>query len=1148
MKMCINCLLMIEDEQTQCPYCGYTDSDHPMDFCHLPPRTLLSDRYIVGRPLGCGGFGVTYIAWDVKLARRVAIKEYMPGELATRTAGSRIIEVRQGCEDTYRSGKNSFIYESMRLAQVGSIPGVVPIYDCFEDEFTAYIVMEFLEGETLQQRIDRQGKIGWQECVGIFEHVLASLSAIHAAEMMHRDIAPDNIMLCSDGRVVLIDFGAARHMTTRFSRSLSTVLKIGYAPPEQYDRHGRQGPWTDIYAVGATMYHALTCTIPPDAFTRVDRDTLVNPSRLVSLPRNVNVSVLNALNLTPGKRPQSAAELADMLCGRVRAVRVPDRIKKEKVKVSNLTKTLIAVASASAAAILLLILFGIPELILPSTQAGVPEYMVRVPSVQNMELEDARGLMEKNDLRLQVSRLVYDDFFEKNVVLYQESDAGSAAYRGSVVDVVISSPGKKTVVPDVRDFSLDDALSQLRQKGFEVTYAEEHSDIHAPGTVISQSCEGGSAADAGAQIGLSVSLGPKEGKTDSGVTAAVPDVTGMSFDEARRVLLENGLYLSKSGIVTGAEESNGTVLSQNPAAKERLARGSTVSVTIAGGSLAIVPDLRYMTRNEAAAELSSLGLTYSFEEGSMEDVAEGLIYEQIPAPGRKVSERELVYCYISTAQTVAVPDCQGLEQNEAAALLLEADLSYSVERRSSATVPEGVVIRQYKYAGSKVGSGSTVILTVSSGTEEKALRSLSLSETHLDMLGGDERVLAVTARPADASCTAVGWISSDPGVAAVDRFGKVTAVSAGTAVITVASEDGSCSAVCEVTVGAQENSSAFRYSLVDGKACIIGYAGVNTSELVIPAEIDGFEVTTIANYAFSKMDGLTAVTVPEGVVSIGKQAFIECRGLRSVKLPESLTFIGEQAFKDCVVLTSVNIPSGIRRLEPGVFYDCDALTGITLHDRLEFIDYDAFAFCDSLSEVEIPRSVTYLNGGAFIGCRSLTDISVQPGNRNYASKDGVVYDTGMNKLVIFPAGRTGEYTVPDDVTMIGSSAFAGTALSAIHLHDRVWSVGDYAFADGANLRSVTLSGSMTGIGFHVFLNCLKLHELKIPEGVTVIDGGAFVSSGIRRIALPDSLRNVPEGLFAGCSIQTVYCNEGSAACDYAVDNGIATAPYDQYPG
>ena len=144
MKMCINCLLMIDEQESRCPHCGYADSEHPIDFCHLPPRTLLSGRYIVGRPLGCGGFGVTYIAWDIKMSRRVAIKEYMPGELASRTAGSRIIEIRPGCEDIYRNGKQSFVNESMRLARMGGITGVVPIYDCFEDEYTAYIVMEYL--------------------------------------------------------------------------------------------------------------------------------------------------------------------------------------------------------------------------------------------------------------------------------------------------------------------------------------------------------------------------------------------------------------------------------------------------------------------------------------------------------------------------------------------------------------------------------------------------------------------------------------------------------------------------------------------------------------------------------------------------------------------------------------------------------------------------------------------------------------------------------------------------------------------------------------------------------------------------------------------------------------------------------------------
>ena len=175
MKMCINCLLMIDDQQMTCPHCGYAEGQNPMDYCHLPPRTrLANNRYIIGRPLGSGGFGVTYIAWDTTLDRRVAIKEYMPGEMAQRPAGTFNVLVNQSSNNYFLEGKRSFMQESIRLAQLGSIPGVVEIYDWFEDNCTAYIVMEYLEGETLLTRLEREEKISPEECVNIITPVLTA--------------------------------------------------------------------------------------------------------------------------------------------------------------------------------------------------------------------------------------------------------------------------------------------------------------------------------------------------------------------------------------------------------------------------------------------------------------------------------------------------------------------------------------------------------------------------------------------------------------------------------------------------------------------------------------------------------------------------------------------------------------------------------------------------------------------------------------------------------------------------------------------------------------------------------------------------------------------------------------------------------------
>ena len=274
----------------------------------LPENTVLAGQYIIQKTLGQGGFGITYKALDRVTGRFVAIKEYFPDSMATRTHGETTVMPFSGDRgDNYAYGKECFLQEAETLAQFIGNDNIVRIYSYFEEYGTAYFVMDFIEGKSLDEYIKQQGgRLSYEETVNILIPVMDALSVVHAKGIVHRDISPDNIFITADGSVKLIDFGAARQSLGDKSQSLDVILKHGFAPKEQYTRRGKQGPFTDIYALGATFYFALTGKKPPDSLERLDEDEIIPPSALgVKLPREAEDAILMSLNVQPADRFQS---------------------------------------------------------------------------------------------------------------------------------------------------------------------------------------------------------------------------------------------------------------------------------------------------------------------------------------------------------------------------------------------------------------------------------------------------------------------------------------------------------------------------------------------------------------------------------------------------------------------------------------------------------------------------------------------------------------------------------------------------------------------------------------------------------------------------------------------------------------------------
>jgi serine/threonine protein kinase len=323
-RLCMGCMEDRGDSST-CARCGWQEGQRLDSPLYLPPRTVLHEQYVVGRVLGHGGFGITYLGWDLNLARRIAIKEYLPGGVAARASGDpRVTAFTGSAKQDFEYGLEKFLEEARTVAKFQNHPGIVAVTNFFRENGTAYLVMEYLNGITLDAYLGRQGgKVAPDAAVRIMMPVMDALREVHAAGVLHRDISPDNVYLCENGQVKLLDFGAARYAFSQHSRNLSVILKEGYAPEEQYRSKGIQGPWTDVYAVAATLYRSIAGTVPQPALDRMDTDDLAPPSTLgIEIAPVAEAALAKALAIRAADRFQSIEDFQSALRGKLPAAAV----------------------------------------------------------------------------------------------------------------------------------------------------------------------------------------------------------------------------------------------------------------------------------------------------------------------------------------------------------------------------------------------------------------------------------------------------------------------------------------------------------------------------------------------------------------------------------------------------------------------------------------------------------------------------------------------------------------------------------------------------------------------------------------------------------------------------------------------------------
>jgi len=316
MLICPICKTENSDTAKVCISCGspLSDDNKTFEFDVLQPGTKLhNDRFTVGRVLGQGGFGITYLGSDLQDKSTVAIKElFISG---CKRHGSSLQFTRNVSSQNFNKVKKRFLEEG-KVLEGFNHPGIVKVKSVFEENDTAYIAMEYLEGQTLQNVLEKRGALPEQEALTYVNKIADALETVHKAGLLHRDVKPDNIMICDDGRVVLIDFGTARQYTSGEAKTMTSWLTPGYAPFEQYSQKAEFNPSTDIYSLGATLYHLVTGHLPEQSTDRMIDDKLIAPGIINhNLSTGTSNAVMWALKMAPEARPQSISEFKEALAG-----------------------------------------------------------------------------------------------------------------------------------------------------------------------------------------------------------------------------------------------------------------------------------------------------------------------------------------------------------------------------------------------------------------------------------------------------------------------------------------------------------------------------------------------------------------------------------------------------------------------------------------------------------------------------------------------------------------------------------------------------------------------------------------------------------------------------------------------------------------
>lgn len=522
--LCMGCMKEI-GEETQCPYCGF-HVDTMQIAPYLGVRSVVANRYLVGKLTEYNGDGATYIAWDINEKKPVTIREYLPDALCTRRIGEKEVTVMSGCEMAYTECMSDFVELWRKLTRMSGLSALVNVYDVLEENGTAYAICEYVKSVTLRDYLLRlkTGYIPWERARSLFMPVLSTLGMLHNAGIIHRGISPLTLHIGHDGKMRIGGFSIWQARTAK--SDLSAQLFPGYAAIEQYGFEGKQGPCTDIYAFAATLYRALIGSDPIEATERLTNDRLMVPGKFAEqLPAYVINGLINALQIMPDERTRSVEQLrADLSASPVAAAAsgtvfestsvAPSTVKTGETKPSVANQQvnkkpsankmgnviaenkLIVIRTALISAIVGLVIFLIIVIAAgdklgfttgePSTEPQTRQEMVSVPNFVNRNYaEVSSNAYWTNNFTFEAVE-EYNDTVPKGYIIAQSVAADSQVNAGTKITLTVSKGIEQFELPPVIGMDYEQAYEMLKTRHFKVTSEEiENDGTHTGGTVQS---------------------------------------------------------------------------------------------------------------------------------------------------------------------------------------------------------------------------------------------------------------------------------------------------------------------------------------------------------------------------------------------------------------------------------------------------------------------------------------------------------------------------------------------------------------------------------------------------------------------------------------------------------------------------------------
>lgn len=543
--LCMHCM-QPNNGHAVCPHCGY--QEHPQQPPLLPLRTLLQDRYVVGTVLSENGEGASYIGWDKVLNSSVVIREFMPATIAQR-AGELQVAPMNGSEALFDALRREFIGLSRSLARMRDIPALIPVYDIFEVNGTAYSVSEYIDAVPLTDWLSRRGgHIGWEVARPLIMPVIAALSALHSAGVLHLAVSPENLLVDSRGRFRLTGFSVnAAHLA---HTPLAPQFMPGFAAYEQYAASDTSGTWTDVYGICAVLMYLLTGVIPKEAPKRVGNERLLVPSSVASaIPANVATAMAKGMRFDYAARTRTVEQLRDELSVSENVTGVLRELEKEeksyqkepeKPKKKSFLEKLqgnrpLVVTLLVAAIVLLLVCVGLGiALAMNGVAPSGTSSTVSTVSMADLTSSLANSELSSNDVlyskkapdtvgqnylsiknrtdlwpyvKLQLAGEVFDDTVPAGVIIKQEPEALTPIQDGAEIKVYISKGPYHKSLTDVTSMDVVDAVADLSSQGYKCVVMRQESASVPENRVITTDPKPRTTLEYGAEVVLYISEG-----------------------------------------------------------------------------------------------------------------------------------------------------------------------------------------------------------------------------------------------------------------------------------------------------------------------------------------------------------------------------------------------------------------------------------------------------------------------------------------------------------------------------------------------------------------------------------------------------------------------------------------------------------------